>query len=149
MDCAARGSKQPAILPTAFMEMETDMMMGENHKLQQTIQRYFDGLYRSDIQLLEQVFHPSAVISGYGRDGKFVAMGRDDFLKFVDGVPAPADQGVEFDMEVLSIDVTGSIAAVKVRDFYLGKDFTDYLHLLDTGEEWRIIGKAFHADARQ
>ena len=113
-----------------------------------TVNKYFDGLYRSNTQLLREIFHPKATITGYGGDGTLRIMTLDDFLEFVDTVPSPANDGIEFDMAVLSIDQSGKAAAVKVRDYYLKRDFIDYLHLAKTTDGWKITAKAFHSDPR-
>lgn len=118
--------------------------------IEQCIQHYFDGLFRSDRAQLEQAFHKAAKIIGYGGDGKLNVMSLDDFLGFVDTVPSPEEAGVEYDMEILSIDETPTMAAVKVRDVYLKREFIDQLHLVrlldQDDEEWRIIGKLFHSE---
>jgi hypothetical protein len=113
-----------------------------------TINIYFDGLYRSDSALLRSVFHPLATVIGHGSDGELKTMTLDDFLSFVETVPPPQENDVEFDMSVLSVDISGQAAAVKVHDYYLGRDFIDYLHLAKTEKGWIITAKAFHSDAR-
>jgi len=113
-----------------------------------TAKIYFDGLYHGDSALLRGVFHPLAMVIGYGSDGDLKTMTLDDFLKFVDTVPSPQDSGVDFDMSVLSADRAGKAAALKVHDYYLGRDFIDFLHLAETSGGWKITAKAFHSDAR-
>lgn len=113
-----------------------------------TIKIYFDGLYRSDSKLLKSAFHPWATVIGYGSDGELKTMSLTDFLLFVETVPSPKDKGVPFDMKVLSADRSGKAAQVKVHDYYLGRDFVDYLHLAETEQGWKITAKAFHSEAR-
>ena len=113
-----------------------------------TIKIYFDGLHTSDCALLRSAFHPLSTVIGYGSDGELKTMTLDDFLAFVDTVPSPQTSGVKFDMSVLSADRSGKAAAVKVHDYYLGRDFIDYLHLAETTDGWKITAKAFHSDAR-
>ena len=114
----------------------------------ETVKIYFDGLYRSDSALLRGIFHPSATIIGYGGDGELKTMTLNDFLGFVDTVPSPQAAGTDFDMSVLSLDQSGKAAALKVHDYYLGRDFIDYLHLAETDSGWKITAKAFHSDRR-
>jgi len=111
-----------------------------------TVQKYFDGMYRSDVKQQEQAFHPSAMVIGYASDGTLAEMSRGGFLTFVAGVPAPADNDVPYDMEVVSVDRVASAASVKVRDLYLNRMFTDYLHLLKGEDGWQIVAKTFHSD---
>ena len=127
------------------MATETSDLTG----VKKTVQLYFDGLHKSDISLLKQAFHPASTISGYGGDGTLTILSLDQFLSFVETIPSPEANGVEYDMEILSVDQTGNTAAIKVRDFYMGCDFTDYLHLIEIGNEWLIVGKVFHFDPRE
>ncbi|MBC8267433.1 MAG: nuclear transport factor 2 family protein [Rhodospirillaceae bacterium] len=115
----------------------------------ETVKIYFNGMYRSDSALLGSIFHPQASVIGYGCDGELKTMMLDDFLGFVDTVPSPKAAGIEFDMAVLSVDRSGKAAAVKVHDYYLRRDFIDYLHLAETDLVWKITAKAFHSDARE
>ncbi len=119
-----------------------------SEEILRAVQNYFDGLYASDAELLRKTFHPTAMITGYGSDGNLNTMTRERFLNFVATVPSPKDSGEAYDMETLSVDQSGTVAAVKVRDAYLGRMFVDYLHLVDTPEGWQIISKAFHSTAQ-
>jgi len=51
-------------------------------------------------------------------------------------------------MRIVSIDVTGSVAAVKVADLYIGRRFTDYLSLVKMEDNWVIVDKIFHYDQK-
>lgn len=107
-----------------------------------TIDAYFQGMHQSDRHLIESAFHPDAVISGHF-DGAYRRRTRDGFAEFVSSVPAPAKNGVPFDMAITAIDVTGDVAMVKVRDLYLNRYFIDYLTLLKSGGAWKIINKTY------
>lgn len=119
----------------------------QNTAIQETVQKYFDGLYRGDVTLLADAFDPNARVCGYGSDGSLNTLSLDQFLSFVQSVPKPAEAGEAFDMEVLDTDVNGTVAAVKVRDLYPGRNFTDLLHLIERPDgEWRIFSKVFHSE---
>lgn len=107
-----------------------------------TIDAYFQGMHQSDRHLIEGAFHPDAVICGHF-DGAYRRRTRDGFAEFVSTVPAPAKNGVPFDMAIMAIDVTGDVAMVKVRDLYLNRYFIDYLTLLRSNGVWRIINKTY------
>lgn len=64
----------------------------------------------------------------------------------VESWPVPADSGEPYDMRIISTDVTGAVATVKVADLYQGLRFADYLTLLKMDESWVIVNKAFHID---
>jgi protease I len=113
----------------------------------ETIQGYFDGLYHGRGAKIAECFHSSAMIAGImSASGEFSEMSRDEFVAFVDERPAPASVGEPYEMEILSVDVTGEIASVKVMDRCHGKRFTDYLLLIRTGGRWSIYNKLWHAD---
>ncbi len=111
-----------------------------------TIDDYFQGMYQSDRARIERAFHPDAVISG-NFDGAYRRRTRDGFAEFVATVPAPAKNGVPYDMVIVAIDVSGDAAVVKVRDLYLNRYFVDYLTLLKSNGTWVIINKTYHHEA--
>jgi hypothetical protein len=111
----------------------------------QTVQYYFDGMYNGDIELLKKAFHPDAFLFGYLR-GDYMHFSAKDWFKVVKGRPAPSKEGEEYDMRVVSTDLTGEAATVKVADLYMGLRFTDYLTLSKIEGEWVIVNKAFHHD---
>ena len=125
------------------------MSVQDQAAIQATIQTYFDGLYQGDVSLLADTFDPSATVCGYGGDGTLKTLSLEQFLGFVKSLPIPSNNGEPFDMEVLSIDISGTVAAAKVRDLYQGRDFTDHLHLIKRSDgNWRIFGKVFHSEPR-
>ena len=112
-------------------------------KITQTVQYYFDGLYHSDTEMLKKAFDPGAFLHGYF-EGQLVHVPFESWLKQVKKRPAPAKNGEDYDMKIVSVDITDNIAQVKVFDLYLGKAFTDYLALIKVEEDWRIMNKMFH-----
>jgi len=116
--------------------------------IQATIQTYFKGMHRGDIELLADAFDPAATVCGYGGDGTLKTLSLEQFLGFVKSIPKPCDVGEPFDMEVMNIDISGTVASVKVRDLYQGRNFIDHLHLIQCSDSnWRIFGKVFHSEA--
>ena len=50
-------------------------------------------------------------------------------------------------LEILSCEVYGNTAAVKVREAYLGMIFVDCLSFLKKDDEWKIYTKLFHVES--
>ena len=50
-------------------------------------------------------------------------------------------------LEILSCEIFGNTAAVKVREAYLGMIFVDCLSFLKVDDEWRIYTKLFHVES--
>ena len=92
-------------------------------------------------------FNPNASITGYLPDG-FHEMSVDDFADFVASQqPSPMENNDEKMLEILSCEVYGNTAAVKVREAYLGMIFIDCLSFLKKDNEWRIYTKLFHVES--
>ena len=56
--------------------------MDDKTKIEKTIKLYFDSMYHSSAQLVKEVFHPAAKITGYVED-KLKEMNTNEFAKFV------------------------------------------------------------------
>jgi len=109
----------------------------------QTVEHYFQGMYHSDTERLKKAFHPEAYLFGYFQ-GAFTHASANDWFEMVKQRPAPAKDGEPYDMRIVSIDLTGEVAVVKVADLYMDLRFTDYLTLLKVDGEWLIVNKVFH-----
>ncbi|MBW2623923.1 MAG: nuclear transport factor 2 family protein [Deltaproteobacteria bacterium] len=116
-------------------------------RIRETVQLYFDGMYHSDVEKLKNAFHASAALMGY-HDGNLAHIPLENWLEMVAARPAPAKNNEEYDMKLVSMDVTENVAVVKVRDLYMGLWFTDYLSLLKIEGDWVIVNKIFHHEPR-
>lgn len=112
-------------------------------RIRQTVQLYFDGMFHSDVEKLKKAFHPTAALMGYF-SGNLTHIPLEKWLEMVAARPSPAKNGEEYNMRLVSMDLTESVAMVKVKDLYLGLWFTDYLSLVKIGDQWRIVNKIFH-----
>jgi hypothetical protein len=60
-------------------------------------------------------------------------------------------EGAPIIAELLSIEVTGTVAVAKLTDTCFGTDFTDYLVMVkdrpDASGRWQIVTKAYHVHA--
>jgi protease I len=111
----------------------------------QTVQLYFNGMYNGDVESLQKAFHPEAYLFGYLR-GDYMHFSAKDWFNIVKDRPVPSKEGEKYDMKIVSTDVTGEVAVVKVADLYMGLRFTDYLTLSKIEGNWVIVNKAFHHD---
>ena len=120
--------------------------MNDQQQITQTIQTYFDCMHESSPDKVRTAFHPNAKVTGYLEDGLH-EMALGDFVDFVASqLPSPKDQGVPEQHEILSIDIAGETAAVRVRVDYLGMTFLDTLSLLKADGKWSIYNKLFHVE---
>jgi uncharacterized protein YlxW (UPF0749 family) len=63
----------------------------------------------------------------------------------VEGMDKPSETGEVFDMVIVSTDVTGPTAQVKVSELYAGLRYTGYLSLMIVDEDWKIVNKLYHS----
>ena len=120
--------------------------MSDEQQIRSTIQTYFDCMYESSAEKTHTAFHPNAKITGYLDDGLH-QMSVSEFADFVSSQqPSPKEKGEPERLDILSIDIAGNTAAVKVRDDYLGMTFMDTLSLLKADGKWNIYNKLFHVE---
>jgi hypothetical protein len=87
------------------------------------------------------------MITGYIGTG-LAEMSVDDFASFVESQqPSPKDKGEEVLLEILSCEMAGSTACVRVRDGYIGNVYLDTLSFLKKDGEWKIYNKLFHIES--
>ena len=120
--------------------------MSDQPAIQDCVDRYYQSLRTSDPDGVRSVFHPSARITGYLPDGLH-EMTVEDFAGFVQSQqPSPAESGAESMLEILSIEIAGHTAAVRLRESYLGMIFLDTFGMLQVDGQWVIYNKLFHVE---
>jgi hypothetical protein len=102
------------------------------------VRDYYDGMVFGQADTLSRVFDPEARFQGF-RDAVHVRRALPEFIAMTTSPDAAAD----YDVAVRLIDITGSVAVVKVQDRFRGRLYVDYLTLIRSAESWRIINKAF------
>ncbi len=105
---------------------------------------YFEGLYRSDTQILRRVFHPAALYAS-ATDGALLTLRMDEYFPMVDQRPSPASRGEHRTDRILAIEFAGPVTALaRVECSIRPKHFTDLLTLIRVDGRWQIISKVFH-----
>ena len=117
----------------------------EEAAITQTINNYFDGYNRGDVELLKKTFHPDCVIKYLDiRSGKYSTFTMPQLFKFMDNLP----KGWASKAKLYSIDHHGSAAQAKVSVTILGGKltWTDYISLLKLDGVCTIVSKVSHGD---
>lgn len=117
----------------------------------QAVESYFDGIYRGDVALLREVFHPSARLIGFApadpndatRPETPGIRGLDEYLQAVGSRVAPRDRGETMGSRIVSVQRDGPLAFVKASVPMLGYAYTDHLLLVREAGRWRITQKHF------
>ena len=130
-----------------MLNLERDTNMSDHEEIQKCVEAYYSSLRTSDASGVRSVFHPSARITGYLPDGLH-QMTVDEFAEFVQSQqPSPSEAGADEMLEVLSCDVAGQTAGVRLRESYLGMVFTDTFAMLNIDGQWLIYNKLFHVES--
>ena len=115
----------------------------EETLVRRTVESYLHGLKFNDVTSLEKAFAPEAKLFFVKKDG---SMGQLTQAQWYKGFEANAGKEEEGTLEIVSVDITGNAASVKVREEYPGSIYTDYVALLKLGGEWKIVNKIFVAE---
>ena len=122
------------------------MAADDKQLIENVIQVYFDSMYYSSKDKVNEAFHPSAMITGVFQ-GDFTEMTRESFGDFVASQqPSPKDSGEPENLEILSCEIAGDTAVVRVRDDYLGFTFLDTLSLVNIAGQWSIYNKLYYIE---
>ena len=102
---------------------------------------YHEGHVKSDPQLYENVLHPEWKFL-LGEEGELRIIDRNEYLSWYD--PDNADPELEWETEFYTIDVTESIATVKLRLECQNVRFIDYFNMMKLDGKWWIVHKMSH-----
>lgn len=108
---------------------------------------YLEGMIYGQPERLERSMHPQCMQAGH-YNGQYEFFDRDTFIRSLANEKM-LSPGSQYNSEIISIDITGDVAVVKVEDDCFGTSFTDYLTLIKNKDRWQIVMKAFfdHANA--
>ena len=121
--------------------------MSDKEQIENVVQLYVDSMDESNPEKVKQAFHTNAKVVGY-LHGEFMEMTVDDFAGFVlSQQPSPKEKGENVVFEILSCEIEGATAQVKVRDKYLGITFLDTLSFIKIDDEWKLYNKLFHVES--
>lgn len=110
----------------------------------EVLKQYYDALYRCDIDLLAQVFHPSAHYFT-ASSGELLHLDMDTYFPIVEQRISPESSGELYGFSIDSIQFVGEVTAFAcMRSSLFSKDFIDLLALIKIDEKWQIISKVFH-----
>jgi len=121
--------------------------MNDIEQIENIVQLYIDSLDESNPDKVKETFHKNAKVVGY-LHGNFMEMSVDDFAGFVASQqPSPKEKGENVVFEILTCEIEGTTALVKVRDKYLGITFLDTLSFIKNESEWKIYNKLFNVES--
>ncbi len=114
--------------------------------VRETIQTYLHGLKFNDIESFKKAFYPEAKLFFVKNNG---TLGQLTQAEWYAGFTANAGKEEKGDLQIASLDVSGSAASAKVEEEYPDSHYTDYISLLKLNSEWKIVNKIFYARSKR
>lgn len=119
------------------------MTSSDMWEIEALMQRYFDGLYAADSDVLRGVFHPELAYVNATR-GNHEFMGLEAYMTRVDGRQPPSERGDPRHDVIDRVSIKGGeIAIVEVRMTMMGRDYQDLLTLIRGEGGWKVLTKVF------
>jgi hypothetical protein len=123
------------------------MVFGKEHDaVRKVVIDYLEGMIWGDEERLRRAFHPDAIQVGHFSD-TYEFFPLQDFIDWVRSEKTEPP-GSPYVAELISIEVTGTVAIAKVKDSCFDTDFTDFLVMVkdrpDATGRWQIVTKAYH-----
>ena len=112
----------------------------DSAEVRAVLETYFRGQSTGDGSHMRPIFQPSANLY-WIREGKYAERPSAEWMASYTGKPAAAE--AERRRRIASMDITGSAAVAKLVSEYPTAVVTDYMSLLKTDGQWRIVNKIF------
>src|SRR5215510_12265677 len=113
--------------------------------VRKAVETYLHGLKFNDVASLKKAFTADAKLLFVKKDGSLGQLTQEQWYKGFESSAGKEEQG---DLKIVSVDITGDAASVKVREEYPNSIYTDYVSLLKLGGEWKIVNKVYVAEAK-
>ncbi|MEH0070159.1 nuclear transport factor 2 family protein [Pannonibacter sp. Pt2-lr] len=119
------------------------------HEVYAVLQDYFDALYFCDTGILQRVFHPRAIYAT-ADETPLLYRTMEEYVPVVAARQSPASRGEPRRDHIDAIELAGdNTAFARVRCSIGQRDFVDFLTLVRSEGQWRIIAKVFQIIERQ
>ena len=121
--------------------------MNDQEQIETVVKLYIESMDESNPDKVKKAFHENAKVVGF-LHGDLLQLSVNDFAGFVASQqPSPKEKGEDVEFEILTCEIEGTTALVKIRDKYLGITFLDTLSFLKADGEWKIYNKLFNVES--
>jgi hypothetical protein len=120
----------------------------EVHALKQVAQTYFNAAYDMDADKFASIFDPRSAVTRIGDDGGVTVVPIANWLDVVRSAESPRKLQLERKDEILSVDVEGNLALLKLKLQMPPRYFTDMLSCLKVKGAWKIVQKVMTVEHR-
>lgn len=108
-----------------------------------TIELYETGHATRDIRMLEDAFHPLALVVGYGKNGLMFAV-RSEYLESMKGKPGLHPNAARPELKIRSFEIIAETANVTVENVIGGAQYVSHLSMIRIDGNWKIVSGLFH-----
>jgi hypothetical protein len=108
--------------------------------VRQVVETYLHGLKFNDVPSFRKAFWPEAKLLFVGKNGALRQLTQEDWYKGFASVAGKEEEGT---LRILSVEVSGVAASVKVEEIYPKERYVNYLSLLKVSGGWKIVNKIF------
>lgn len=115
----------------------------EEAAVREALEHYLAGHATGIGAHFDSVFHETSNLYWVSNDSLRTRTG-NSYIASAPGRPAPDE--AQRRRRIAWVEVSGDIAVARIDLLYPTVTFTDYMSLLKTHGEWRIVSKFFHAD---
>ena len=106
------------------------------------LERYYVlGHAEYNPDLYQQILHPEWKMFQLEK-GELIIVDREEFCRWYQ--PHKKDPSLVWEFGIISVDVTGDTAQVKMRLENQQVIYIDYLHLMKQSGKWWIVHKIYH-----
>ena len=121
--------------------------MNDQEQIETVVKLYIESMDESNPDKVKKAFHENAKVVGF-LHGDLLQLSVNDFAGFVASQqPSPKEKGEDVEFEMLTCEIEGTTALVKIRDKYLGITFLDTVSFLKADGEWKIYNKLFNVES--
>jgi hypothetical protein len=122
--------------------MENETRLKEIKQIKADLENYYVfGHSEYDPELYRQILHPAWKMF-HLEDGKLVQVDRDEFCRWYE--PQKKNPELVWEFDILSVDITGDSAQVKLSLENQIVLYVDYLNLMKISGKWWIVHKIYH-----
>lgn len=117
----------------------------DEQAIRAVVREYLHGLQFNDVPSLQRAFWPGASLFWVKKTGELGQLSQADWYKGFAGSAGKEEAG---NLRIVSVDVAGDAASVKVQEDYEKSRYIDYLSLLKIGGGWKIVAKIYTVSPR-
>lgn len=118
----------------------------EQAAVRAVMERYADAVYRADVAVLRELFHPAAAMCGYLGD-KLLTGSPEPFFLDLAGRPSMQADDAPYRWQIHDLHASSLTASLRLEEtgFFGSFSFVNYFHLLKIDGEWKIVSKLFQS----